>query len=61
MRSFVAIELPDAVRRQLEGTVAALRRELPPARWVRLENAHLTLKFLGEADVGVLETLSGQL
>ncbi len=47
LRCFVAIELNDAVRRDL----AALRRRLDDGgrgvSWVAPENLHLTLKFLG--------------
>lgn len=48
MRLFIAVELPDEVRAVLKGGLGALRRDLPPARWVRAEAMHLTLKFLGE-------------
>ena len=49
LRLFVAIELPDEVRRALEQTTAALRRALPEGslRWVRPDGIHVTLKFLG--------------
>lgn len=53
MRLFVALEIPAAVRDNL----AALIRELSKLssqgagkpRWVRPENLHVTLKFIGEA------------
>ena len=48
MRLFVAVELPAEVRNAIAAGTAALRRELPPARWVRPEGIHITLKFLGE-------------
>jgi 2'-5' RNA ligase len=48
MRLFVAIELPEALRRRLAEAIEALRSRLPRARWVRMENLHLTLAFLGE-------------
>lgn len=48
MRSFVAVELPAAVRGELARRVEELRHELPPARWVPAESCHLTLLFLGE-------------
>ena len=44
MRLFVALELPDALRRQL----ALMTGGLPAARWVPPENYHLTLRFIGE-------------
>lgn len=59
MRLFLAIELSDATRRVLgrmsqawrenwDEELLALGTECPPASWVRAENLHVTLKFLGE-------------
>lgn len=48
MRLFLAVELPAGVREVLARGLGQLRRDLPPARWVRAEGVHLTLKFLGE-------------
>jgi len=48
MRTFVAIELPDACRRRLTEAVEQLRRGAGGVKWVRTESAHLTLKFIGE-------------
>ena len=45
-RLFVALSLPEAVRRRLEG----LRGGLPGARWQSAEQMHLTLRFIGEVD-----------
>ena len=51
MRCFLAIDLPEDARRHLAGVQGALRD--PPddaarVSWVRRENWHVTLKFLGE-------------
>lgn len=54
MRLFVAIELPEAVQRKL----SQLRQELSGARWVRSEQLHLTLAFLGEVSEQQLGQLS---
>jgi 2'-5' RNA ligase len=48
MRCFVAIELPARVREQLAELQARLREMDRLVRWVRPEQIHLTLKFLGE-------------
>jgi 2'-5' RNA ligase len=48
MRLFIAVELDDAVRAELGRLLAELRRAGGPVKWVRPENLHLTLKFLGE-------------
>jgi 2'-5' RNA ligase len=61
MRLFVAVELPDAVHEAIGRGLSALRRDLPPSRWVRREGMHVTLKFLGEQDEGLPEALAGRL
>jgi 2'-5' RNA ligase len=50
VRCFVAIDLPDDVRRSLEATAERLRAAAPRAdvRWVSAHAMHLTLKFLGQ-------------
>ena len=58
MRLFVAVELPEALRAQLGAGVERLRRELPSARWVRCENVHITLAFLGEVDAGAADAVA---
>ena len=48
MRLFVAIEIPDDIRSALALFLKELRGFAPLAKWVRAENLHVTLKFLGE-------------
>lgn len=50
LRLFLALELPEEHRRAIERRGADLRSRLPPARWVPVENLHLTLAFLGATD-----------
>jgi RNA 2',3'-cyclic 3'-phosphodiesterase len=49
MRLFVALELPDDVRRAIDELVARLKPLCPAARWGRPEGMHVTLKFIGHA------------
>jgi RNA 2',3'-cyclic 3'-phosphodiesterase len=49
MRLFVALEIPSAVRENLAALLKSLRAVSPQTRWVRPENLHVTLKFIGEA------------
>ena len=49
MRLFVALDVPEDVRAAISGLVAKLRPTCQTARWVRIEGAHVTLKFIGEA------------
>lgn len=57
MRLFVALEIPAAVRDNLATLVKDLRNSEPKARWVRPENLHVTLKFLGETPSEKLEDI----
>ena len=50
-RLFVAIELPEDVKRSL----APLTRGLGDVRWLDEDQQHLTLRFIGEVDNGMLE------
>jgi 2'-5' RNA ligase len=48
MRLFVALEISTSIREKLAELLAALRAVSPQTRWVRPENLHVTLKFIGE-------------
>lgn len=50
MRLFVAIEIPTEIRKALAVFLRELRGIAPQAKWVRAENLHVTLKFLGETE-----------
>ena len=59
MRGFVAIELPDGVKREIGEVQEQLKRSGARAAWTRPEGIHLTLKFLGEVpESGAVEVLS---
>jgi 2'-5' RNA ligase len=60
VRLFIAVELPGALREELAHGIAELRRLQPPARWVRAEGIHLTLKFLGEQPADIVERLDAE-
>lgn len=50
LRMFVAIELSERVRQNVAGVLADLDRIGAAVRWVKPENLHLTLKFLGDVE-----------
>lgn len=52
LRAFVALEMPEPIQRGLGRISTNLRKDLKdmPLRWVKLENIHLTLKFLDKID-----------
>lgn len=57
IRSFIAIELPDNVRRLLEKLILELRKSEAAVGWVRPERVHLTLKFLGNVGPDIIEQI----
>ena len=61
MRLFVALEIPEPPRRDVRRRVDAVRDRLPRARWVDLDNLHLTLLFLGETAEGDVPALAARL
>jgi 2'-5' RNA ligase len=59
-RVFCAVELPEDVRARLQEHIACLRKEVPDAAasWSRVENIHLTLKFLGNVALDHIPKIS---
>lgn len=47
MRAFIAVEVPEAIRRKITETIDTFRSN-QPVKWVETQNLHITLKFLGE-------------
>ena len=50
IRTFIAIELTDPVRAEIARIEDTLKGKGGDIRWVRPENLHLTLKFLGDVE-----------
>jgi 2'-5' RNA ligase len=48
MRTFIAIEIPEEMKRAIAEVQAQLKVSGADANWTRPEGIHLTLKFLGE-------------
>jgi 2'-5' RNA ligase len=48
IRLFVAILLPDDLKKKLADLISQLRPLAGGIKWVEPENLHLTLKFIGE-------------
>ena len=58
IRIFIAADLPESVREELARIQAELRTEKFKFRWLKPENIHLTLIFLGDVDPEMLEDIS---
>lgn len=61
MRLFVALEIPAEVRERLASLIRELRAVAPQLKWVRIENVHLTLKFIGETEDAKLSAIRSAL
>ena len=66
MRLFVALEIPAKVRDEFAALINELRAadssfSKNRARWVRPENLHVTLKFIGHVDTGKLDGIRAAL
>lgn len=64
MRLFVALDVPEDTRQALAALIRKFEGICRGARWVRAENLHITLKFIGEveeAKLSAIETCLSQL
>jgi 2'-5' RNA ligase len=62
LRSFIAVPLPGAVQMEIAEAARALARELPGVKWSKkVENLHVTMKFLGPVSVDKLDVLGAAL
>jgi len=50
VRTFIGVEIPFEVRKELSGFQDRLKSVGGDIKWVRPESLHLTLKFLGDVD-----------
>ena len=57
MRLFIAIQIPDNIRAAFAELIQELREVSPRAKWVRAENLHVTLKFLGHTEPAELDAI----
>ena len=57
IRSFLAFELPTEIREQIGNVSRELRKSTLPIRWVRVENIHLTVVFLGSVSENAIEEI----
>lgn len=61
VRLFIAIEIPENIRTGFASLLKEFRSIAPQLKWVRAENLHVTLKFLGETDSTKLAALQNVL
>ena len=58
IRSFIAIDLPEATRQALAAIQEQLKQSRARVRWVKVSSIHLTLKFLGNIHSGQVDDIA---
>jgi RNA 2',3'-cyclic 3'-phosphodiesterase len=58
VRSFLAFDVNDELREYFKHIIHDLQKACADVRWVKPENIHLTLKFLGDVQEGDLDKIS---
>ncbi len=58
IRTFIAFELPDDLLADLNHLQSGFKKYGLPAKWVRPESIHLTLKFLGNLEVTQIDSVA---
>ncbi|MDI6731093.1 MAG: RNA 2',3'-cyclic phosphodiesterase [Candidatus Margulisbacteria bacterium] len=57
MRVFISIELNNTIKKKIGCLMDQLKKEPAPVKWVKVENLHITLKFLGWVDDQKIDSL----
>ncbi|MEN8212617.1 MAG: RNA 2',3'-cyclic phosphodiesterase, partial [Thermodesulfobacteriota bacterium] len=60
-RAFIAIKLPDFIKKNLKDAQQTMLKNNLKAKYISPENMHLTLKFLGNIDYGLLPKIKKNL
>ncbi len=50
IRCFIAIEIPDIIKKEIDLFITNLKKISPQIKWVKSGGIHITLKFLGEIE-----------
>jgi RNA 2',3'-cyclic 3'-phosphodiesterase len=58
MRAFIAISLPDSIKKELSILQYKLKKVNADIKWVEPSSMHITLKFLGDIDDKTLNLIS---
>ena len=61
LRLFAAVEIPEDIRGALAEAVRPVRERFPKARWVPIQNQHVTVKFLGSTYPRLVEWVTGSI
>lgn len=61
IRCFIAIKLPLNIRHQIQTYIREISPLTSGVKWVKTENLHLTLKFLGDIESGMVDKINNKL
>lgn len=57
LRCFIAVEIPDAMKEAIHEITAGLKKTGADVKWVPAENIHVTMKFLGKTEEGLVDAI----
>ncbi len=60
LRTFVAIEIPNNAKEQIAAVQSELKRHGDRVSWVKSTNIHLTLKFLGDVEESLIDSIGNK-
>jgi len=61
IRTFIAVDVPQEIKMELDKMIAEFRNDAPEIRWVRAANLHLTLRFLGDVTKDTIPKLADEI
>lgn len=61
IRTFIAIEIPENIRSKIADLQSELKKIGGRVSWVKPENIHITLKFLGQTQEDKIDAIASQL
>ncbi len=61
VRAFIAAQIDDRLREALSGVIGELEKSDPYVKWIKPENLHVTLKFLGEVGTDKIDAIKSEM
>ncbi|MEC4686390.1 MAG: RNA 2',3'-cyclic phosphodiesterase [Nitrospirota bacterium] len=61
MRCFIAIDIGEEMKKELDAFMKGLKKLAPDVKWLSGNHIHLTLKFLGNTDENLVERIKASL
>ena len=60
-RCFIAIEIPETIRKSVGDIIEILKKSGSDVKWVKPENIHITIQFLGETEESLIAAIKESL